>query len=151
MNPLLRSDFEQIDKNFIKKLRRKIINHIIIIRRKNRIYDHKTIYNFSYFHVFFSLIFLLLPFIFFIFKFSDLLKDEKSYILDNFLSEKFSENKYMKPFLRNFTNFHNKGKSITDTLLLVKDFGNLRNLKNFLIHFSGILITLYNKSITNLL
>jgi len=103
MNSLLRSDFEQVDKNLVKKLRRKIIQQILFIRKKTRFYDYKTIYNFSYFHLLFSLIFLIIPFIFFIFKINQILDNEKNNLLQNFLEEKLNLNKQIKFIINNST------------------------------------------------
>lgn len=103
MNPLLRSDFEQADKNFVKILRRKIIQQIIYIRKSNKLYDYKTIYNFSYLHIIFSLFFVLLPFVCFTFKLSEILANEKNNFLNSFLLEKFFKDNKKSFFINNYS------------------------------------------------
>jgi hypothetical protein len=99
MNSLLRSDFEEVDKNFIKKLRRIIIRQILFIRKRTYVYDYMTIYNFSYFNILFSVLFLFLPLISFVFKINNLNKNEKSNFLENFLLAKLSFNNQRFNFL----------------------------------------------------
>ncbi len=93
MNPLLRSDFEEVDKNFVKKLRRKIVQQILFVRKSTNINRYKYIYNFSFFHIVFSLLFVLLPFICLSYKLSQVFANDKNNFLDSFLQEKFFNDK----------------------------------------------------------
>jgi hypothetical protein len=126
MNPLLIGDFDHVEKNFIKKLRRKIIQQIIYIRKNNRLYDYKTIYNFSYFHLTFSLLFILLPFICLNYKLNSSVNDERNNFLNNYLNEKFFRKE------KNISKFYNNNK-----LLLRKNF-TVDEFKDFKLNLGDI-------------
>jgi len=127
MNPVLIGDFDHVEKNCIKKLRREIIHKIIFIRKNNRLYDYKTIYNFSYFHLTFSLIFIIFPFICLNYKLNSSFNDERNNFLNNYLNEKFFREE------KNDTKFYNNNNN----LLLRKNF-TVDEYKDFKFNLSNI-------------
>ena len=128
MNPLLRSDFEQIDKNNIKKFRRKIIQNIALIRKKSLNKDYYSLHNFAYLHILFSLIFLLFPFVSIAYKFHELINNHKNNFLNNFFEEKFFKDKNINFVLNNFTSLYQEDYKFKD-FVINKELENTNKFK----------------------